>query len=42
MEEKIKDKDPNLKDYRLLKEYEDVFEELLVFPPKRDIVSQLT
>jgi hypothetical protein len=37
MEEPMKDKDPSLKDYPVLKEYEDVFEELSIFSPRRDI-----
>jgi hypothetical protein len=37
MEEPMKDKEPSLKDYPVLKEYEDVFEEFPGFPPKRDI-----
>jgi hypothetical protein len=37
MEEPVKDMDPSLKDYLVLKEYEDVFEEFPGFPPKRDI-----
>jgi hypothetical protein len=37
MEETIKDKDPSLEDYLVLKEYEDVFWEFPRFPPKRDI-----
>jgi hypothetical protein len=37
MEEPIKDKDASIEDYRVLKEYEYVFGELLGFPPKRDI-----
>jgi hypothetical protein len=37
MEEPTKDKDPSLEDSLVLREYEDVFGELLGFPPKRDI-----
>jgi hypothetical protein len=37
MEEIMKDKDPSLEDYLVLKEYEDVFGELPGLPPKRDI-----
>jgi hypothetical protein len=37
MEDPMKDKEPSLEDYSVLKEYEDVFEELSIFPPKRDI-----
>jgi hypothetical protein len=37
MEEPMKDKEPNLEDYPVLKEYEDVFGELLRLPPKREI-----
>jgi hypothetical protein len=37
MEEPMKDKEPSLEDYPVLKEYKDVFEELPGFPPKRDI-----
>ena len=37
MEDPMKDKEPSLKDYPVLKEYKDVFEELLGLPLKRDI-----
>jgi hypothetical protein len=37
MEEPMKDKEPHLKYYLVLKEFEDVFEEFPGFPPKRDI-----
>jgi hypothetical protein len=37
MEETPKDKVPNIEDYAVLKEFEDVFKEILVFPPKSDI-----
>jgi hypothetical protein len=37
MEETPKDKVPNLVDYAVLKEFEDVFREVLGLPPKRDI-----
>jgi hypothetical protein len=37
MEEPTKDKDPSLEDYLVLREYEDVFGELLGLPSKRDI-----
>jgi hypothetical protein len=37
MEEPMKDKESSLKYYLVLKEYEDVFEDLLGFPPKRYI-----
>jgi hypothetical protein len=37
MEETTKDKVPNLKDYLVLKEYEDMFRELPGLTPKRDI-----
>jgi hypothetical protein len=37
MEEPMKDKGPSLEDCLVLKKYEDVFEELPVFPPKRDM-----
>jgi len=37
MEDPTKDKEPCLKVYPFLKEYEDVFWELLGSPPKRDI-----
>jgi hypothetical protein len=37
MEGTIKDKEPSLEDYPVLKEYEDVFEELPRLPLKRDI-----
>jgi hypothetical protein len=37
MEEAMKDKEPSLEDYLVLKEYQDVFEESLGLPPKRDI-----
>jgi hypothetical protein len=32
-----KDKVPNIEDYAVLKEFEDVFKEISGFPPKRDI-----
>jgi hypothetical protein len=35
MEETPKDKVPNIEDYTVLKEFEDVFKEILGFPPKR-------
>jgi hypothetical protein len=37
MEETPKDKVSNIEDYAVLKEFEDVFKEILGFPPKRDI-----
>jgi hypothetical protein len=37
MEETPKYKVPNIEDYAVLKEFEDVFKEILGFPPKRDI-----
>jgi hypothetical protein len=37
MEETPKDKVPNLEDYAVLKEFEDVFKEVLGLPPRRDI-----
>jgi hypothetical protein len=37
MEEQTKDKEPNLEDYPILKEYEYVFGEFRILPPKRDI-----
>jgi hypothetical protein len=37
MEDPMKDKEPSLEDYPILKEYEYVFREFLGFPPKRDI-----
>jgi hypothetical protein len=37
MEELMKDKEPSIEYYLVLKEYEDVFREFLGFPPKRDI-----
>jgi hypothetical protein len=37
MEETPKDKVPNWEDYVVLKEFEDVFKEVLGLPPKRDI-----
>jgi len=37
MKDPTKDKEPILEDYLVLKEYEDVFGELLGFPLKRDI-----
>jgi hypothetical protein len=37
MEETPKDKVPNLEDYVVLEEFEDVFKEVLGLPPKRDI-----
>jgi hypothetical protein len=36
MEEVDKDKVPNIEDYVVLKEFEDVFREITRFPPKRD------
>jgi hypothetical protein len=36
-EESTKEKEPNLEDYLVLKEYEYVFVELPRLPPKRDI-----
>jgi hypothetical protein len=41
MEEETKYKVPNIEDYAILKECEDVFKEILGFPPKRDIDSLL-
>jgi hypothetical protein len=37
MEDTPKDKVPNIEDYAVLKEFEDVFKEIPRFPPKRDI-----
>jgi hypothetical protein len=37
MEEATKDNVPNIEDYVVLKEFEDVFREILGLPPKRDI-----
>jgi hypothetical protein len=37
MEEESKDKVPNVEDYVVLKEFEDVFKEILGLSPKRDI-----
>jgi hypothetical protein len=37
MEERPKDKVPNLEDHTVLEEFEDVFKEVLGLPPKRDI-----
>jgi hypothetical protein len=37
MEDPMKDKEPSLKDFPFLKEYEDVLEEFPGLPPKRDI-----
>jgi hypothetical protein len=37
MEEVNKDKVPSIEDYVFLKEFEDVFLEILGFPPKKDI-----
>jgi hypothetical protein len=37
MEEAPKDKVPNIEDYAVLREFEDVFREISGFPPKRDI-----
>ena len=37
MEETHKDKVPNLEDYSVLKEFENVFKEVPGLPPKRDI-----
>jgi hypothetical protein len=37
MEETLKDKVPNLEDYAVLKEFEDLFKEVPGLPPKRDI-----
>jgi hypothetical protein len=37
MEETPKDKVPNLEDYAVLENFEDVFREVLGLPPKRDI-----
>jgi hypothetical protein len=34
MEEEAKDKFPSIEDYLVLKEHEDVFGEILGFPPK--------
>ena len=36
MEEAYKDKVPNLEDYAVLEDFEDVFKEVLGLPPKRD------
>jgi hypothetical protein len=37
MEDTPKDKVSNVEDYRVLKEFADVYKEILGFPPKRDI-----
>jgi hypothetical protein len=37
MEEPMKDKESGIEDYQILKEFEDVFEELPSLPPKRDM-----
>jgi hypothetical protein len=37
MEETPKDKVPNIEDFKVLKEFEDVFREIPGLPPKRDI-----
>jgi hypothetical protein len=37
MEDKPKDKVPNLEDHAVLEELEDAFKEVLGLPPKRDI-----
>jgi len=37
MEKMPKDKVPNIEDYAFLKEFEDVFKEILGFPCMRDI-----
>jgi hypothetical protein len=37
MEETPKDKVSNIEDYSFLKEFDDVFKEILGLPPKRDI-----
>jgi hypothetical protein len=37
MEETPKDKVPSIEDYAVLKKFEDVFKEIMGFPPKRDI-----
>jgi len=37
MEEPMKDKEPSLEDYPVLKEYKYVFEELLILPPNMNI-----
>jgi hypothetical protein len=37
MKEPMKDKDPSLEDYSILKEYEYLFGEFPGFPSKRDI-----
>jgi hypothetical protein len=37
MEETPKDKVPNLEDYAVLEDFEDVFKEVSGLPPKRDI-----
>jgi hypothetical protein len=37
MEETPKDKVSNIEDYAVLKEFEDLFKEILGLPPKRDI-----
>jgi hypothetical protein len=37
MEEEPKDKVPNLEDHSVMKYFEDVFNEILRLPPKRDI-----
>jgi hypothetical protein len=37
MKEAPKDKVPSIKDYAVLREFEDVFKEILGLPPKRDI-----
>ena len=37
MEETPKDKVSNIEDYAVLKDFEDVFKEIPILPPKRDI-----
>jgi hypothetical protein len=41
MEEAPKNKVPSVEDCTVLKEYEDVFKEILILPPKRDIVFSI-
>jgi hypothetical protein len=41
MEEETKDKMPSFEDHLVLKYFEDVFREILGFPPKRDIDPEL-
>ena len=37
MEESDNTKEPSLKDFSVLQEFEDVFQEILGFPPRREI-----